>query len=276
MIQRLPTPSAPDHAEGELEREEGEGGIEILHLVDLQGIDPDQLPSLHDWTELRHPHLASVRRIETRRLLAYYPPCWFAREDFRGGVPVKTWLEESAPSHVEIAQLGLELAGALEPLLSVVRRWHLATLTPEDVTVGPEGALWRGLVARAAISSLEDLQDDAFRHREMHIDLRYLTPEQATEATRAEPAPVVVYQLGAILYALLAGRPPFPIQSPPTARVLLEILDRPAESLLGAVPNLDPALDALVLGCLAKDPSQRPTSPTALASALEDWIQSQR
>lgn len=267
VIQRLPASSDPRHEEG---------GIEILHLVDLQGVEPEDLPSLHDWTELRHPHLAAVRQVETRRLLAYYPPCWFAREDFHGGLPVKTWLEESTPSHLEIVELGLELAGALEPLLAVVRRWHLATLTPEDIIVGPGGGLWRGLVARAAISTLDDLQNDAFHHREMHIDLRYLTPEQATEAALADPASVVVYQLGAILYTLLAGRPPFPIQSPPSARVLLEILDRPAESLQGVVPGLDPALDAILLSCLAKDPSQRPNSPLALASALEGWIQSQR
>jgi FHA domain-containing protein len=263
------------HTQLVVQRTDEGSGVELLHLVDLQGIDPGDLPSLNDWTEIRHPHLAAVHEVETRHLLAFYPPCWCAREEFSGGIGVKGWLEEQTPSQVEIARLGAELAGALEPLLAVVERWHLATLTPGDVVIGPEGGLWRGLVARAASSALEDLHEDTFRHREMHIDLRFMTPEQAVEASRAEPPTVVVYQLGAILYTLLAGRPPFPRESPLSARVLLEVLDRPPQPLRDLVEGIDPELEALVLACLAKEPGQRPGSPQALEAALEAWIQSQ-
>lgn len=246
-------------------------GVELLHLVDLQGIAPADLPSLQPWTELRHPHLAAVRSIEPVRLLAFYPASWCAREEFAGGLDAKTWLEEERPSHEEIARLGAQLAGALEPLVATVEGWQLATLTPGDVVVGPAGAQWRGLVARAAISALDDLHTDAFHHREIHVDLRFLTPEQAIEAQEAAPAPVVVYQLGAILYALLSGRPPFPIDAPPTAKVLLEVLDRAPRPLAELVPSVDPGLEAIVLGCLEKDPTVRPT-PRALSEALAEWV----
>lgn len=250
-------------------------GTEILHLVDLQGIDPSALDSFADWTRVRHPHLAAVREIQTRQLLAFYPPSLCAREEFSGGASAETWLEEQTPSHLEIARVGVQLASALEPLLAVVERWQLTTLTPGDVVIGAEGALWRGLVAGAAISALEDLQADAFHHRELNLDLRFMTPEQAIESDKAEPSAVVIYQLGAILYTLLASRPPFPVDGPLSAKVLIEVIDRPPRPLRDLVAGIDPGLDELVLGCLAKDPNQRPSSPRELADALEAWIQSQ-
>lgn len=260
------------HAQLVIQGTDQKAEIELLHVVDLQGLDPALLPSLSEWTAISHPNLAAVRRVETRRILAYYPACWCALEAYGGGLQAQAWVERNRPSPREIVQVGAQLADALSPLLEKVERWQLATLTPEDVVVHEGHGFWRGLVARTAVAALDEAQADGFHHREHHIDLRYVTPEQALDAALAEPPQVVVYQLAAILYTLLASKPPFPQLAPPNARVLLEILDRPPESLRSHDPSLDPDLDALLLGCLAKDPSQRPGSPRELAAALRAWL----
>jgi hypothetical protein len=256
------------HAQFVVQSTPDPGRIEILHVVDLQGLEPSELPFRGDWTAIRHANLASVRHVGTRRLLTYYPSCFCAREDYLAGPPVLRWVEEHSPDPARIVEFGIDLAKALTPLLDVVQHWHTATLTPGDVVVEEGRACWRGLVARAAISALDHAQTDYFRHRELNIDLRYLTPEQATDSTKAAPPRVVVYQLAMILYTLLAGQPPFPTKHSSTSRVLLDVLHQAPQPLSEVGVSLDPALDALLLRCLAKDPLERPSGPSELAALL--------
>jgi eukaryotic-like serine/threonine-protein kinase len=88
----------------------------------------------------------------------------------------------------------------------------------------------------------------------------YLSPEQAL----GEPVTAAsdLYSLGACLYELLAGHPPYGYQS------LAEVY---ARSRSGPPPRLDgvPApLERAVLGCLARDPADRPATAAALAREL--------
>ena len=93
----------------------------------------------------------------------------------------------------------------------------------------------------------------------------YMAPEQA----RGEAASPLsdVYGLGALLYACLAGRPPFRAGS--VLATLHAVVDQAPPSLRELGVACPPALEATCLRCLAKEPSQRPASAEALAEELE-------
>src|SRR6266550_4637296 len=98
----------------------------------------------------------------------------------------------------------------------------------------------------------------------------YIAPEQterpADKLTRAAD----VYSLGAILFYLLTGRPPFV-----GANVLVVIHQAaatPAPRLRSLAPSLDRDLETIVARCLESDPRTRYKSAGALAEDLELWL----
>ena len=98
----------------------------------------------------------------------------------------------------------------------------------------------------------------------------YIAPEQAECPAANLTSAADIYSLGAILFHLLAGRPPFV-----GANVLLVIHQSaatPAPRLRSLAPSLDRDLETIVARCLERDPNARYQSAEALAEDLERWL----
>jgi serine/threonine-protein kinase len=100
---------------------------------------------------------------------------------------------------------------------------------------------------------------------------KYMAPEQlfgsADVDSRAD-----VWSIGAILYELLAGRPPFDL--PTFTRICAELsTNRPPPSLVEKRPDVTPELEAVIMKCFMRNPDERTHDVAELAGGLLDAVQ---
>ncbi len=96
----------------------------------------------------------------------------------------------------------------------------------------------------------------------------YMAPEQVRGYAGNERSDI--YSLGIILYEMVTGRPPFQGDSP--TAVMSHHLNATPSSPMLINPNIPPALEMVIMRCLAKEPSARFPRAALLAAAIAESL----
>jgi PAS domain S-box-containing protein len=102
----------------------------------------------------------------------------------------------------------------------------------------------------------------------------YMAPEQAAGRLEQIDRRTDVYGLGAILYEILTGEPPF--TGPSTDEVLRKVREEDPAPPRQFWPEGPPALEAICLRALAKQPADRPAAAADLALEVQGWQEFER
>jgi serine/threonine-protein kinase len=174
--------------------------------------------------------------------------------------------EEGGPTVEEAAELVESLARAVQ----VVHELGLVHggLNPYHVRLTPAGVPKITGFRRARLS--ENDGEEAGTESANARLAGYLAPEQLEGSRQVLRQATDVYALGALLYALLTGQPPF--RGSTLRETMEQVRSREPAAPRRGQPAIPSELEALCLQCLEKQPSRRPVSAQALADALRRFV----
>ncbi|PYK18178.1 MAG: hypothetical protein DME55_07475, partial [Verrucomicrobia bacterium] len=164
---------------------------------------------------------------------------------------------------------------AVELIAKVARTVHYAhehnilhrDIKPGNILLDQEG---EPHLTDFGLARLVETESTITRTMEVLGTPSYMAPEQAVGNNDAVSSVTDVYGLGAVLYQLLTGQPPFAGGTTyETIKLLLDTEPRQPRLLN---PKLDRDLSTICLKCLEKDAQRRYPSALALAEDLERWL----
>jgi eukaryotic-like serine/threonine-protein kinase len=260
-----------------INRELGAGGMATVYLahdlkhdrkVALKVLKPELaaviggerfLSEIKTTANLQHPHILALFDSGETHGFVYYVMPYVEGESLRGRLN----REKQLPVD-DALRIAIEVADALDYA-------HGHGIIHRDIK--PENVLLHGghaLVADFGIALAVSRSDGATRMTETGMSLgtpTYMSPEQAM-GEKEISARSDVYALGAMLYEMLVGDPPF---TGSTAQAIVaKVLTAPPASIIAQRHTVPPYVDAAVLRALEKLPADRFATAAQFAAALAD------
>jgi serine/threonine protein kinase len=140
-------------------------------------------------------------------------------------------------------------------------------LKPGNILLNDRG---EPLVSDFGLAKLLDGNNDLTRSLTTFGTAGFIAPEQADGAATDVTPAADVYSLGAVLFDVLAGRPPFVGSNP--VSVIRQASETQAPKLRSLAPSLDRDLETICARCLERHPKARYQSAGDLAADLERWL----
>ncbi|MEO7251338.1 MAG: protein kinase, partial [Arenimonas sp.] len=259
-----------------LEREIGAGGMATVYLAeDLKhqrkvaikvlrpelaaALGPDRfMQEIAIAARLQHPHILAVHDSGEADGFLYYVMPYVEGESLRE----RLLRQGELPVH-EAVRLLLEIADALAHAHAsgVVHR----DIKPENVMLSGRHALVMDFGVAKAVSEASARKFATTVGVALGTPA-YMAPEQATADPNLDHR-ADIYALGVLGYELLTGRPPFIEGSP--QQILAAHLTKAPEMITVHRPGIPPALAAVIMRALAKQPADRWQTAEELVTQLE-------
>ena len=169
----------------------------------------------------------------------------------------------------------MSIRQAAELISKVARTVHYAhehgilhrDIKPGNILLDAKG---EPLLTDFGLARLVEAESTVTRTKEVMGTPSYMAPEQAIGNNAAVSSVTDVYGLGAVLYQLLTGHPPF--AGGTTYETIKLVLDTEPRQPRSLNPKIDRDLSTICLKCLEKDPKRRYASALVLAEDLEHWL----
>jgi tetratricopeptide (TPR) repeat protein len=214
---------------------------------------------------LDHPNIVPIYEVG-----AHHGQHFYAMKLLEGG-PLSRWMA-SGPAHLsdrEVARLVVTIARAVQYAheRGVLHR----DLKPTNILLDAHG---QPQVTDFGLAKL--FEEDPFLTPSAAVlgTPAYMAPEIAAGQAAGATTAADIYGLGAILYELLTGRPPFVAESLPVLlRKIVEESPAPMTSRAAReLPKPSRDLEIICRKCLEKNPASRYASALGLAEDLEHWL----
>jgi WD40 repeat protein len=275
----LDDPAQRDFGDYELREVIGRGGMGVVYRAYQRSLDREvalKLLSAGLWASgeyvatlrreaqhaalLQHPNIVTVYEIGEHHGLIYYAMQLFS------GNSLAVRLQQDGPLPPRAAA---QLLGSVAEALDYAHRLgvlHL-DLKPGNVLLDEDGTpriADFGLARRLGIAGDVD-------NERVSGTPSYMAPEQAQLGSGKLNRATDVWGLGALLYEMLTGKPPF--EGGQAREVLAKVEHEPVRAPRELVAAVPADLDAICVRCLAKQPSQRYPSARALADDLGRFLE---